>query len=102
MHDDGGRRGGTAFREALAFELEECERVAALVAGRPLRVRTPLQQRRYSNGLSQDELAAVVGVSRQTISSIENRRTTPSVRLALVIAATLRTSVEELFGDEPP
>jgi putative transcriptional regulator len=63
---------------------------------------TPLRCKRYSSGFSQDEFAAAVGVSRQTISSIENRRTTPSVRLALAIAAQLRTTVEELFAEEPP
>ena len=64
---------------------------------RPLRVLTVLQHRRMSRGLSQEDLAAELGVSRQTISSIENRRTVPSVHLALAIAIALDGTVEELF-----
>jgi putative transcriptional regulator len=63
------------------------------------RVYNALQRKRHASGLSQDELAAAAGVSRQTISSLENQRTTPSVRLALAIAAVLEATVEDLFGD---
>lgn len=48
-------------------------------------------------GLSQGELAAVLGVSRQTINSIENGRYLPSLPLALAIARNFRQSVEEIF-----
>jgi putative transcriptional regulator len=90
------------FGDPLAFDPVAHERFMALVGEGPARTRTLIQQKRHSTGLSQDEFAAAVGVSRQTISSIENRRTTPSVRLALAIAAMLRTSVEELFAEEQP
>jgi DNA-binding XRE family transcriptional regulator len=40
-------------------------------------------------------------VSRQTISSVERRLSDPSVRLALVIARALETTVEEIFGEVP-
>ena len=50
--------------------------------------------------LSQAELAAQVGVSRQTIANIEKGNYSPSVHLALDIAHTLGTTVEALCGDE--
>jgi putative transcriptional regulator len=52
---------------------------------------------RSKYGLTQEELAAQVGVSRQTIISIEKGNYTPSVLLALKIAAAFKTSVEDLF-----
>ncbi|MFZ5785631.1 MAG: helix-turn-helix transcriptional regulator [Acidobacteriota bacterium] len=47
--------------------------------------------------LSQAELAARVGVSRQTIVAIERGNYNPSVELALRLAGELGTTVEELF-----
>jgi putative transcriptional regulator len=47
--------------------------------------------------LTQEELAAQVGVSRQTIIAIEKGGYTPSVTLALRLAQALGTSVESLF-----
>jgi putative transcriptional regulator len=63
----------------------------------PRRALNVLQRARVATGLSQDELAVELGVSRQTVSSIENRRRVPSVQLALAIAAALHRTVEELF-----
>jgi DNA-binding XRE family transcriptional regulator len=48
-------------------------------------------------GLSQDELAEIVGTSRETISSLEREASTPSVTLALALARALGASVEQLF-----
>lgn len=47
--------------------------------------------------LTQEELAAQVGVSRQTIIAIEKGGYTPSVTLALKLAHGLRSTVEHLF-----
>ena len=66
--------------------------------------RTPLQNRlrvlRAERGLSQEELAAMVGVSRQTICSIETRQYCPSTLLAFQLARELRVPVAELFALE--
>ena len=48
-------------------------------------------------GLSQQQLADMVLVSRQTIVSIEGGDYAPSVKLALLLAEKLNTTVEELF-----
>ena len=50
--------------------------------------------------MSQGELASVLGVSRQTINSIENGRYLPSLPLALDIARNFGTSVEAIFIPE--
>lgn len=52
---------------------------------------------RTQKNVTQEELAFAVGVSRQTIIAIEKGNYTPSVLLALKIAAYFKTSVEKLF-----
>jgi putative transcriptional regulator len=59
---------------------------------------SPLCAARFSAGLTQGELAAIVGTSRETISSLERGASIPSVTLALSIARALDTTVEELFA----
>jgi molybdate-binding protein/DNA-binding XRE family transcriptional regulator len=56
---------------------------------------------RLGRGLSQVALADQAGVTRQTISGIEAGRWSPSLDVALAIAAALGSSVEELFGGGP-
>jgi putative transcriptional regulator len=52
---------------------------------------------RMEKGLTQEELAAKVGVSRQTIIAIERGSYTPSVLLALKISTVFKKSVEQIF-----
>lgn len=52
---------------------------------------------RAEKGLSQGELAKLVGVSRQTISSIENGQFNPTARLALLLCMALDKKFEDLF-----
>lgn len=52
---------------------------------------------RTKAGLTQEELADKVEVSRQTIIAIEKGNYTPSVLLAIKIAKVFKTSVEEIF-----
>lgn len=56
--------------------------------------------KRRELGLSQEALAQAGGVSRQAIGAIESGRTQPGVSLALAIARTLNSTVEELFGED--
>jgi putative transcriptional regulator len=61
-------------------------------------MKTNLRRFRFERGeLSQQQLADMVSVSRQTIVSIEKGNYAPSVKLALLLAEVLETSVDELF-----
>ena len=64
-------------------------------------MKTNLRRFRFERGeLSQQQLAEMVSVSRQTIVSIEKGNYAPSVKLALLLAEVLKTTVEELFALE--
>lgn len=52
---------------------------------------------RAEKGLSQAQLAALAGVSRNTISSIETGQFNPTAKLALVLCIALDKKFEELF-----
>lgn len=56
-----------------------------------------LEELRVQRGIKQEELAAVLKVSRQTISSLENGRYNPSIQLAFRLARYFGLSVEEIF-----
>jgi len=56
-----------------------------------------LKAARGEKGLSQGELAKLVGVSRQTISSIETGQFNPTAKLALVLCIALDKRFEDLF-----
>ncbi len=56
-----------------------------------------LAKARKERGLSQAELAKQVGVSRNTISSIETGQFCPTAKLALIICTALDKKFEELF-----
>ncbi|UCC79298.1 MAG: helix-turn-helix transcriptional regulator [Candidatus Zixiibacteriota bacterium] len=61
-------------------------------------MKTKLRRFRFDRGeLSQQQLADKVGISRQTIISIEKGDYAPSVKLALLLAEKLETTVEQLF-----
>ena len=60
-------------------------------------LRNHLAQVRKEKGLSQAELAKLVGVSRNTISSIETGQFNPTAKLALIICIALDKKFEELF-----
>jgi putative transcriptional regulator len=60
-------------------------------------MRNRVRELRAQQGLSQGQLASAVGVSRQTINSIEQERYTPSLPLALDLARFFETTVEAMF-----
>ncbi len=61
-------------------------------------MKTNLRKYRFLKGeLSQQQLAELIGVSRQTIISIEQGDYAPSVKLALQLAEKLGVTVEEIF-----
>lgn len=56
-----------------------------------------LKKIRSENKLSQNQLAEMVGVSRNTISSIETGQFNPTAKLALILCIALDKKFEELF-----
>lgn len=56
-----------------------------------------LKKLRAEQGISQQELADMVGVSRNSIGSIEKGQYTPSAKLALTIAIAFNKTFEEVF-----
>ncbi len=56
-----------------------------------------LKVARAEKNLSQDDLAKMIGVSRQTISSIETGQFSPTAKLALIMCIALDKKFEELF-----
>ena len=59
-----------------------------------------LKSARAAKDLSQQELADLVGVSRQTVSAIEKGDDTPTIRLCIAICRVLGKTLDELFWDE--
>lgn len=60
-------------------------------------LRNHLKAHRAERQLTQAQLAAMIGVSRKTINTVENGVFVPSAVLALRLAAALETTVEDLF-----
>ena len=56
-----------------------------------------IEQIRKERGIRQDEFAKLMGVSRQTISSLERGRYNPSIFLAYKIAKYFELSIEDVF-----
>jgi putative transcriptional regulator len=63
----------------------------------PERLMNHLREARALRGLTQADLATLVGVSRKTINTVENGIFVPSTVLSLRLARALDTSVEALF-----
>jgi len=59
-----------------------------------------LKAARAAKDLSQQELADLVGVSRQTVSAIEKGDYNPTIRLCIAICRTLGKTLDELFWEE--
>jgi len=56
-----------------------------------------IRELRKKLGLRQEDIAATVGVTRQTINAIENEKYNPTLELAMKLAKLLHITVEELF-----
>lgn len=76
------------------------------ISGGLLRLVNRLRVARAEKRLSQEQLARLAGVTRQTIGAIENEQYYPSALLAFVLARRLEIPVTELFlleeGEEKP
>jgi len=63
-------------------------------------MRNQVREQRLQREMSQAELAAALGVSRQTVISIENGRYLPSLPLAFAIARFFDLTVDNMFGPD--
>jgi putative transcriptional regulator len=63
-------------------------------------MRNEIRSLRAAHELSQQQLGEAMGVSRQTINSIEKERYTPSLPLAIALARYFERTVEEIFHVE--
>ena len=68
----------------------------------PAAMKNRVRRLRTQRDMAQGQLAEAMGVSRQTINSIENERYTPSLPLALALARYFGVTVEEMFDDQRP
>ena len=62
-----------------------------------VRMKTRIKEYRAKHNLTQERLAEMVGVRRETIIFLEQGKYNPSLRLAHNVAKVLHTTVEELF-----
>ncbi len=60
-------------------------------------IKTKIKEYRAKKGMKQEELAALVGVRRETIGHLENGKYNPSLKLAFDIAKVFNTTVDEMF-----
>ena len=66
-----------------------------------IQVRNQVKQLRLAQGnMTQNDLAKQVGVTRQTMHLIENNKYNPTIRVCLLIAKALNTSIDQLFWME--
>lgn len=65
------------------------------------RIQNRVKDLRLALGLTQEQLAGLAGVSRQSILSIERNRYVPSLELALVLARIFDRSTDDIFYLEP-
>ena len=63
-------------------------------------MRNRVREQRTAQGMSQAELAAALGVSRQTVISIESGRYLPSLPLAFAIARHFGLTVDKMFDPD--
>lgn len=62
-----------------------------------VRMKTKIKEYRARYNLTQEKLAEIVGVRRETIIFLEQGKYNPSLKLAYNVAKALKTTVEELF-----
>jgi len=60
-------------------------------------MKNKVREFRNKRGLTQDELADLIGVSRQAINAIEKEKFDPSLPTAFKLSELFKTSIEELF-----
>jgi putative transcriptional regulator len=98
--DEFEARVGQAFAARTHAELAAvtADIPAPVIPDQPPSISTRVREQRTRREMSQGELAAVLGVSRQTVISIESGRYLPSLPLAFTIARLFGLTVDKMFG----
>jgi len=73
------------------------ESILSILALKEVIMKNRLEEIRKQHGIRQEDLASILGVSRQTIGSLENGRYNPSITLAFKIARYFGMSIEDIF-----
>ena len=60
-------------------------------------LRTRIHEYRKERGVSQDELAEMLGIRRETVGRLENGKNNPSLKLAMDVAEALGARVDDVF-----
>lgn len=100
--DEFEARVGQAFAARIHAELAAvtADIPAPVIPDRPPSISTRVREQRTRREISQAELASVLGVSRQTVISIESGQYLPSLPLAFMIARFFGLTVDKMFGRE--
>ena len=98
--DEFEARVGQAFAARTHAELAAvtADIPARLIAGQPPSTPARVREQRIQREMSQADLAEALGVSRQTVISIENGHYLPSLPLAFAIARFFDLTVDKMFG----
>ena len=68
-----------------------------MIKGKTVRFRTRIKEFRAKHGLTQEDLADMVKIRRETIIYLEKGKYNPSLKLAHDVAIALKTTIDELF-----
>ena len=82
---------------AILDKMYSVDYIGGEVSDMGILLRNRLKVARAERNMSQEELASLAGVTRQTISAVENLQYVPSAQLAFVLARCVAKPVEELF-----
>jgi putative transcriptional regulator len=98
--DEFEARVGQAFAARTYAELAAVtgDILASVIPGQPPNTSTRVREQRTRRKISQTELAQALGVSRQTVISIESGRYLPSLPLAFAIARFFDLTVDKMFA----
>ena len=81
----------------VGFDIMKLRMESKLSVNRERYMKNRLEELRKQRGIKQEDLAAALEVSRQTIGSLENGRYNPSIILAFKIARYFDMSIEDIF-----
>ena len=88
---------GTLYHGKLGICLLHHQASGGNTMNEELKLKNRLKEARMEKNMSQNQLAELVGVSRNTISSIETGQFNPTAKLALILCIALDKKFEELF-----